>query len=129
MKRQGRAPSKLFSFPLHHKPNLDEQVELALVMLKHQNKALDWICKTLAQINKKENTMSVELDALTAQVAADITVEEGVITLIQGLAAKIESLKNDPVKLQALVDQLKAEDDKVAAAVAAVPSDDTTPAP
>ena len=63
--------------------------------------------------------MSVELETLTAQVAANNEVIESAMTLIQGLATKIEALKDDPAALQALADQLKAEDEALAAAIAA----------
>ena len=62
--------------------------------------------------------MSKELDTLTAQVAANDTVIESAIVLIQGLAAAIKAAGTDPAALQALVDSLAAEDAKLAAAVA-----------
>jgi len=67
--------------------------------------------------------MSAQLDALTAQVAATITIEQSAILLIQGLAAQIEALKTDPAALQALSDSLKGSADTLAAAVTA----NTTP--
>lgn len=63
--------------------------------------------------------MSAELDALTAAVARDVEVETSAITLINGLAAQIVALKNDPVALQALADSLTTSADALAAAVAA----------
>ena len=71
------------------------------------------------QILVKENVMSAELDVLTAQVQKNTDVEESAIVLIKGLADQIATLKDDPVKLQALSDQLKGEADKLAAAVTA----------
>lgn len=63
--------------------------------------------------------MSLELDALTAAVNNVTTIDESAIAMIQGLAAQIASLKNDPVALQALADSLNSESDKLAAAVSA----------
>lgn len=63
--------------------------------------------------------MSVELDALTVQVAANTTVEESAVTLLNGLAAQIQALKNDPVALQALATSLKGSGDDLAAAITA----------
>jgi len=63
--------------------------------------------------------MSAELDALKAEVQNAATVEQSAIALIQGLAAKIEANKTDPVALQQLADNLKASDDALAAAVQA----------
>jgi hypothetical protein len=47
------------------------------------------------------------LDTLTAQVKANTDVEASAVLLIQGLAAKLEALKTDPVAIQALADELK----------------------
>lgn len=67
--------------------------------------------------------MSTQLDALTAQVAANRTVIESAVTLIRGLAQQIQDAAGDPVKLQALVDDLQASDTALAQAV-----QDNTPA-
>jgi hypothetical protein len=65
-----------------------------------------------------------DLGPLTAQVTANTDVEGSAVTLINGLAAQIIALKNDPVALQALADKLKASADALATAVTA-----NTPAP
>jgi chromosome segregation ATPase len=80
---------------------------------------VDQVLTVLAAIQSKEEEMSKELDDLEVQVAQNTTVEEGAVTLLNGLAAQIEALKNDPVKLQALATSLKASGDDLAAAVAA----------
>ncbi len=59
------------------------------------------------------------LDALTAQVAANTSVIESALTLIQGLADALKAAGTDPVALAALQSALEAEDTKLAAAVAA----------
>ena len=69
--------------------------------------------------------MSAQLDQLKAEVTRATTVAESAVALINGLAAKIEQLKTDPVALQALADELKADTDKLSAAVEA----NTPPAP
>jgi hypothetical protein len=69
--------------------------------------------------------MAVSLDALTAAVEAESTVEQSAITLIGGLAAQIQDLiaksgnTVDPVALQALVDKMTASQTALAAAVTA----------
>lgn len=63
--------------------------------------------------------MTNQLDALKAQVAANKDATESAITLIKGLAVKIEACKTDPVAIQALVDDLKGQQDNLAAAVVA----------
>lgn len=63
--------------------------------------------------------MSAQLDTLTAQVTANNSAIDSAITLINGLAQQIIDTGGDPVKLQALVDSLTAEDTKLAAAIVA----------
>lgn len=62
--------------------------------------------------------MSAQLDALTAQVAANTAAEQSAITLLGVLAAKVAA-GDDPAKLQALTDSLKASGDALTAAVTA----------
>lgn len=65
-----------------------------------------------------------ELQDLQAQVAANKTVIDSALVLINGIADRIKAAGTDPAALQALTDSLKAEDDALAAAVTA-----NTPAP
>jgi len=83
------------------------------------NQKLDKIIQMLGIIQRKEDTMSAELDALTVQVAANTTVEQSAITLIQGLATQIAALKNDPAAITALSASLKNSADALAAAITA----------
>ncbi|MCX6925711.1 MAG: hypothetical protein NT154_21240 [Verrucomicrobia bacterium] len=73
----------------------------------------------LSEIQQQGELMSKELQTLKDQVAANNTLVESAITLIGGLATQIEALKQDPVALQGLADSLRAEDTKLAAALAA----------
>lgn len=61
----------------------------------------------------------MELTDLKTQVEANTSAEQSAITLLNGLAAKIESLKNDPEAIQGLADELKGSGDALAAAVVA----------
>ncbi len=81
--------------------------------------ALDRIEQTLQEILLKENFMSQELDALIAEVARNTTVEKSALAAIQGLSAKLAQAGTDPVKLAKLRADLAANDDELAAAVAA----------
>lgn len=63
--------------------------------------------------------MSAELDALTAQVAQNTTVETSAVALIQGLAAQIAAAGTDPAKLTALTTSLNTSATALAAAIAA----------
>jgi len=63
--------------------------------------------------------MSGNLDALTAEVTRNTEVDASAIALLNGLAAKIVELKNDPVALQKLADDMRVSSDALAAAVVA----------
>ena len=80
--------------------------------------ALDVECfYMLAYIIERLETMSKELDDLTAQVAANSTLLDSATTLINGIADRITAAGVDPAKLAALTAELKAKDDALAAAV------------
>jgi hypothetical protein len=80
---------------------------------------------SVSQLRQGGWFMAVSLDALTAAVEAESTVEQSAITLIGGLAAQIQDLiaksgnTVDPVALQALVDKMTASQTALAAAVTA----------
>lgn len=53
--------------------------------------------------------MSTQLDALQQAVAQEDTVIDSAITLLDGLSQQIVALKDDPVALQALADDVNAK--------------------
>ena len=63
--------------------------------------------------------MTVELDALTAEVADIETQSDSIIALVNGLAAQLAAAKEDPAAIQSLADSLKAKAAAIAAAVVA----------
>lgn len=63
--------------------------------------------------------MPMDLSALQSEIERDSEVNSSAATLIAGLAAKLEEVKGDPAAIQALADQLRANSDALAAAVAA----------
>ena len=71
------------------------------------------------KIERKLSIMAGELDTLITKVQETADVEDSAIALLGGLSAQIAALKNDPVKLQALSDQLNAKKEALAAAVIA----------
>jgi cell division septum initiation protein DivIVA len=78
---------------------------------------LDQILDLLRAVQRKEETMSVQLDTLTTQVKANTDVEASAVILLKGLADQIAAAKTDPVALQTLSDSLKSSADQLAAAV------------
>ncbi len=77
---------------------------------------LDAIESTLREL--KELVMT-SMDSLTQAVAAEATVVQSAITLLQGLAAQIAALKPDQAAIDELAASVKVQTDDLAAAVAA----------
>lgn len=100
----------------HHAPKDDRR---SPKRRRHGDAAFTKIVTMLGKLTKEIKLMAGQLDALTAEVARNTEVDESAVTLIKGLAVQIESLKNDPVALQKLADDMKASSDKLAEAVAA----------
>jgi predicted nucleic acid-binding Zn-ribbon protein len=80
---------------------------------------LDDVQAQLTGIRGKEEAMTVELDTLTEQVKKNEEVEQSAVLLIQGIAAQLAAIKDDPVKIAALSTELQASADTLASAVAA----------
>lgn len=79
----------------------------------------DKLDQLLTTFSQAKETIMADLAGLKAEVERNTAVDQSAITLLNGLAAQIESLKTDPAALQALADQLKASSNDLAAAVAA----------
>ena len=75
--------------------------------------------QTNTQLTQMENRIMATLDDLTSAVAADATVTQSAITLLQGLAAQLAAAGTDPVALAALVDEINANTQALADAVVA----------
>jgi hypothetical protein len=73
----------------------------------------------LGIIINKENSMSKELDDLTAAVAAEDSVIDSAVALINGIPALIAAAGTDPAKLSALSADISTKSAALAAAVAA----------
>lgn len=82
--------------------------------------------EALARIERKldtaiamEKQAMADLTTLQAEVQRNTEVEKSALVLIQGLKDQIVAAGTDPEKLKAIVEQLTANDDALAAAVAA----------
>lgn len=80
---------------------------------------VDEILSKLDLISEQEQTEMASLDEITAQVAANGTVIDSAVVLINGIADRIAAAGADPVALAALVADLRAKDAVLSAAVAA----------
>ena len=83
---------------------------------------LEKIEKTLKLLLEKENAMSVELDALTAQVAETNGAIDSAIVLIQGLSARLAAIANDPAAILALAAELDTKELALRDAIASTPA-------
>jgi hypothetical protein len=76
-------------------------------------------------VRKQGVKMATELDALKAQVAETLGVEQSAVTLLLGIVDKIAALVaagGSPADFTKLATDLKTSADSLAAAVAAVPA-------
>jgi len=79
------------------------------------------VLRHLLDLLKGQATMSGELALLTEKVAKAVTVMDAAIAGIGGLRDQLLAAGTDPVALAALADQLDAEANALAAAVAPTP--------
>lgn len=80
---------------------------------------LKTVISLLSQIKKGEEHMTVELDALKAQVAHNTDVELSAVVLIKGLADQIAASHDDPAALVELTSKLHDSAEALAAALVA----------
>ena len=83
---------------------------------------LDLALAAINSLHEKVDQMSQNLDSLKAAVAANTAVIGSAVALIGGLAEKLQTAIDagaDPAELQALADELRAQDTALAEAVAA----------
>lgn len=67
---------------------------------------------------KQERRIMAKLDELRAQVAANTEVVGSAITLIRGLADKLEEAKTDPQAIDEIISELRSTDESLGQAVA-----------
>jgi hypothetical protein len=94
------------------------EIEQKLSFLMNENK-LNEILENLSSQNTKIDKIMALLDQLTADVAAETTVDASVETLLTNLIAEIKAAGTDPVALKALTDQMEANATALSAAVTA----------
>jgi hypothetical protein len=83
----------------------------------------------LQSFAKELHHMSQEMDDLKNQIAMNSSTVDSALALIAGIADRITQAGVDPAALASLTQELKSEDDALAAAVAAnvVPTPTPTP--
>lgn len=95
----------------HHNGDMDQDGGLPA--------KLDVIIAMLDDVLRKEIQMSAAMDALSAQVKANVDAEASAMVLINGLVDQIIANKEDPVALQKMADDLKASATSLSANVVA----------
>ena len=80
---------------------------------------IDGLTAALARIQQEEAKMTGELQQLTDDIAAETTVEQSAITLLQGLAAQLKAAAEDPAQVKALASQIEQNTAALSAAITA----------
>lgn len=78
---------------------------------------LDKILSELKNLRKDDKVIMRNLEELRAQVSETTTAEKAALTLIQGLVARLDSAAGDEEAVRAIIADLKASEDQLAAAV------------
>jgi len=98
-------------------------------MTKYQyhrlNDKLDLVLRLLIHVLNKENLLMATLQDVTAAVAAESTVDDSIIVLLNGIVQQLKDAQasNDPAALDVVVANIQANTAKIQAAVTA----NTTP--
>ena len=87
------------------------------------------ILSIVQKLTRMEAKELAALDDIKDAVEANEHVTESALILLDALVAKIEELKNDPAGLQALADQLKADNEELAAGIVAHTPAEAPPPP
>jgi len=101
------------------------QLDIHIHFHANEDTKIEEILRLLRGIQKENQIMSTELDALVLQVQANTDLEASAVAAIQGIAAQLEAAKDDPAKIASLTSSLKASADALGAAITA----NTTPPP
>jgi hypothetical protein len=82
---------------------------------------LDQVLALLQQLTRTETSIMASLADITTAVAAEKTVEDSVMTLLGEIGTHLKAAiaSNDPVAMQAVVDQITANTAALSAAVVA----------
>lgn len=80
---------------------------------------LDRILSNQETIMSTGNQVSQDVLDLQAQVASDTTVQQSVITLLNGLSTQLGTAKNDPAAVEAIIATMKQNSAAIAAAIVA----------
>lgn len=94
-------------------------VDISADILRIVQRIESRVSSVLSTVVTMEDFMSAELDHLKLEVAESRTVIDGAVTLITGLAEQIRDLKDDPVALEALAQELDDQQSTLAKAVQA----------
>lgn len=73
------------------------------------------------QINNKVNLIMATLADLTAEISAETTIDQSIVTLLDGIAAQLAAAQasNDPVAIQTVLTSLQANSKILSDAIAA----------
>ena len=123
MKHGDKRKSQKGSSSLASTPTKENEREMFYTYTKLEKK-VDLTIQLLNHIIRSLNLMSVEVDALVAEVATVTTVEQSAIALIQGIAAQVTAAvaasdAETIAKVKAVTDTLVASSTALAGAVTA----------
>lgn len=98
---------------------INEKLNAILQNNQAINERLNAILHLLYDSRRREYIMSVEMDTLQAAVTANTSLDDSIITLLNGLSAQILDAAGDKAKATALAGELTAKSAALQAAITA----------
>lgn len=89
----------------------------------HENRSLPrppwWAIRLSQQVARLEEMLMTQMDDLRARIARNSSVDDSIITLVQGLSQQLKDAlaNNDPKAIQDIINTLDQDADRVAKAV------------
>lgn len=93
------------------------------------NHKLDIILKILQRMYQMEVHMTQELDSLEVAVAENESLDDSIVVLLNGIAAQLAAIKDDPKRIAALAASLVAKSQVLKDAILANTPVEPTPEP
>lgn len=92
-------------------------IHVNVVLPERAMRLLEDIAAGVKTLLKGQNMAQQDLDALRAQVENNTDVVHSAVTLLDGLAAKLQAMADDPAEIRAFADQLQQNSADLAASI------------
>lgn len=99
---------------MRRRPTILGQIDARLARIERYIRVLMWAAR---QEMERDEMSQQDIDQLKAKVTANTAVTQSTVTLIQGLIQQLKDAADDPAELQAVIAEIEANTQALAAAV------------